>query len=171
MANDVVTEHGILAAIMARDISIKELINDFQRVNDKNIKACILFALGELRAEKAIPLLISNINFEPEDVVSGLPKYPMPAATALGKIGIPTIKPILECIKLNADTTKATYLYYAIISINGAEFAISLLEKEIKSAASEKDVKRLNYVLSMVKEQYSQRQKALRLSPKAEQRE
>lgn len=160
MANDIITTPDIFKALKDRDTFVLELMDSFQQAKNKEIKASILFALGEMRSEKAIPLLISNIDFESEDIVSRLPKYPIPAVTALGKIGIPAIRPILNEIKINTDANKATYLYYAIISIDGAELAIFLLEKEIKNTISDEEVKRLNYVLSMVKEQCLREQNA-----------
>ncbi len=159
-AYETLTEQEILKTVKNCDASVTELINKFHQVKDKKIKACILFALGEMRSEKAIPLLISNINFEPVDFTTKLPKYPEPASIALSKIGIPAIKPVLKAIKLNSNKEKAAYFAYAIIEMGYPELAIFLLEKEIKNTVSKHGVDQLKFVLSIIKKHYLRKLKA-----------
>ena len=151
-AKDIISNDRAHEIINQRHVIINELISAFQDTEDRATKGWIVFALGELRAVSAIPLLIENIDFAINIAYIRLPEYPTSAKEALGTIGIPAVKPILEEMKLkNPDSVEALLLYRALAYVGGHELAIYLLEKELANTSSPGACSRLEKILAWAK--------------------
>lgn len=140
------------AIIKQRQKTVNQLIANFKKSNDKDYKRSVMYALGQLRAIKAIPLLIKNIRYGNYGSIRGnMPQYGVePAANALSRIGIPAIAPILNAIKKINDHFTVCYLCNALVDINGYDLAVFYLEKEIDKTKDYTDKTRLEKALKLI---------------------
>ncbi len=144
-------EEIVAEVLKERTQKIDLLLNLFNENNNKETNFAVFYTLGELRAEKAISLCLAHINYDYTGNLKIYPKYgPAPAATALSKIGLPSVKPLLDTLKNCDDEAKLPYIYMAIIGIGGTELAEYFLVKEIKITPDKKQVERLNKALEAV---------------------
>ena len=150
-ANDSLLEKQNLTIIKKRQENISQLMANFKKSNNKNYKRSILYTLGKLRAKEAIPFLIENIDYGLYKSATSMPKYGMdPAGEALSKIGIPSIKHILDSIKKGNNRFKLRLLCGVLVDINKYDLAVFYLEKEIKKTKNRDYVAKLKKALQIV---------------------
>ncbi len=133
---------------------VDELISSIKHSNDAEYKLHAFITLGELRAEKAIPFLLANMDFMPPGdwkYTFGLP----PAGYALTLIGTPSTKFIIKEIKNFPDSNsvedkdKMVYLtaVFRISCGRGGghtdQIALIYLDEEIKHTKAPKQIKNL----------------------------
>lgn len=150
---NMISEDSNLAIIKQRQATIDQLINNFKISKDREYKISILYTLGELRAEVAVPLLIENLTYGIDDSTKRLPKYPNPAAKALEKIGIPSIQPVLEFIKSNTNDFKLALACDTLVGIDGYDLAVFFLKKEISKTRDSQHLDNLNKAVKIISKQ------------------
>ncbi|GEM_PF-4129251 len=121
--------------IELQDKSVARLIELFHDDRNANSRPHIIYALGELRASSAVGLLLSNLKCGQDDSKKRLPPYgPEPAGTALAKIGIPAVKPILKDLAKGVDEASMRILCNVLIDIYDARLARIVLQQEAEKA-------------------------------------
>ena len=120
--------------LQQRKKTIDGLQAAFADTGDITIKVKIMFALGELRATPAVKLLIDNIKMGQAGAETRLSAYGSePAATALAKIGVPSVRPVLAKLKENIDELSRAIFANVLMDIYGVPVAQFVLEQEIRS--------------------------------------
>lgn len=158
-AADKPSEEAALASIQERTETIDRLIHSFSPDNSVDVNNAILYALGELRAKQAIPLLLEHLKYGmPTGNIKRLPKYgPFPAVTALSRIGLPAVPAILAEIKNPKQSGKIGLLAEALTDMGGTGLAHYLLSEEIKHSTDKNEIQRLQLALLVV-EKYRERE-------------
>jgi hypothetical protein len=88
-----------------------------------SVKRDVIRLLGELRAERAVEYLVTNVAFYYPDVWENYALADYPAAIALTNIGYPSVKGIINQL-IHPTTEEELKLFaWVIISIEGAERA------------------------------------------------
>lgn len=152
---DKLNEEAVLASIRERTETIDRLIRSFSPNNSVDLNKAILYALGELRAKQAVPLLLENLEYGmPTGNIKWFPKYgPCPACTALSRIGLPAVPAILAEIKKQHPSGNVGLLAGTLIDMGGAGFAHFLLSEEIKHSTDKSEIQRLQLALLVVEKQ------------------
>jgi hypothetical protein len=97
-----------------------------------------IYLLGHLRAKEAVPVLIERLTpLEGQSFVIWEMVLLCPAADALGEIGIPAVKPLLDELKKEELAPYRNMYLMTIITILGPELTEVLLKKEVKSSRNE----------------------------------
>jgi len=108
-----------------------KLIKSFPGTEAESDRVKIIYTLGELRFVGAIGLLIDNIKVGIVGAERGglAPYGSEPAATALAKIGSPSVHQIIATIRVGLDNESAEILCNVLIDVLGAETAKFTLQR------------------------------------------
>jgi len=134
-----------------RKKTIDNLEAAFAGAGDIESKVKIMYTLGELRAAPAVKLLIDNIMLGRVEVELRISEYGSdPAAAALAKIGIPSVRPILTKLKENINEISRAIFANVLMDIYGVPIAQFVLNQEIKATKGTIEKDRLNQTLAIV---------------------
>jgi len=152
-AGDELTEKYNLDLIVERQKTITQLIANFKKSDNQRYKVSIMYTLGKLRAVEAVNFLIENIDYGRADIPNKLNQCSAePALEALKRIGLPSVKPILNAIKKVKDPAdfKLCLLSGALVDIGGADMAIYFLNKELEKNNDEVEQSMLKKAIQLV---------------------
>ncbi|MGI8965784.1 MAG: hypothetical protein ACR2H1_06805 [Limisphaerales bacterium] len=123
------------------------------RGGSPDVKLCAIYLLGEIRPRdiNSIEVLLKNIDFKAHrvDPRFGIGRWGLyPSQEALGKIGLPTVGPILEKWLPNEDNESRQRLMCAVlVDVEGVEFGQLRLRKAIGAQKDAKKKERLESAL------------------------
>jgi hypothetical protein len=124
--------------------------NDTERRNELRVLSII--ALGDMRAEEAVSLLITNIDIiRPIKIKEVSEEIIQPCRTALIKIGKASSKLALEELGKDMTDNRRLLLTQVIQKVEGYEVGTFIIEKAIKSAGSPKAKENLGKSLELIK--------------------
>jgi hypothetical protein len=137
-------------SVTERAARIKAFLDSMSAGKLSDIERCyVMFALGSLRAEESIPVLIEALETRGDifdvDALPPFGKYP--AAEALVRIGGKSVQPLIDKIDQNAAGIAADELhkliYRVIITIDGRDVIKFKLENRLRHATTEESRSRL----------------------------
>jgi len=139
-----------LSAIVADQNATKDLAARWW-----GAKHLAIMALGDLRAEEAIPVLFGDLSYEVKVLVGGYgdaehveKKYP--SVGSLVKIGKPASRRALETLESSDEKLVRKLSVHVLKRIEGASLARSLLHAKLKATESENSKMRLQAALDLL---------------------
>lgn len=125
------------------------LIQQLKNAKSMQAKTYIIYMIGNLRSRSAVEELIKIIDFKTTIIdrrqkITRWDSYP--AAEALGKIGSPAMRPILDALCKESDELRVGLLKGVLCDILGTQMAKHYVELAIPEVSDE-DKQRLQKVL------------------------
>ena len=134
-------DEEVRATVAAYDKAVADLLRAAARSAGSDARIYIFYLLGELRAEAAVPTLVTAIDFEPvdadysESVRSRQARLgPYPAQEALVKIGSPAVGPIVAALGKEDGATRRELMVGVLREVLGRGVAEFALQKALESA-------------------------------------
>ena len=109
--------------------------------------------LGEFRAEEAVPLLVSEIEFEaPVKILGDLDvAAAYPAARALAKVGIPAVEEIVRRLEGPASEKRMKLFATVFRLVDGDDIAVLRAELALKKAEGQQQKKNIEQLIELLK--------------------
>ena len=140
---------------------VEKLISVLESTNSDAIKIDAVIVLGEYRATKAVPVLLRNLQLEPNakklvsvnssDPSEALEEVSLPVTTALTKIGVPAVPSLLDRIVEMDDTNLTRKCLAVCVSIEGEEVTQFRLKELMEMVSDQKEKARVQYALETLK--------------------
>ena len=148
-----------LIEIASKQIEIPKTVQDMEYIQHET-KYHSIILLGDLRAAKAVPVLLDNIEYVNPNitVVSGLLEieHIFISAGALIKIGIPVVEPVLDRLSMvNNDRRKVSVYCEILNKILGSKLVKYRIQITIDETKDETAKKNLGDALSYIETHFS----------------
>lgn len=144
--------------LAAYNRTVDELLRQLkQEKNLSNYAKCqICYVLGKMRAQRAVTVLVENIDLKAEEVApkGRLPRwFSYPAREALVQIGQPASYAIMDIIGSNKLEPTKVHAYAEVVAeIEGSEYALMKLRERHTKTKEDKIQKQYEMVIARVQE-------------------